>query len=143
MCNYYHTNMPQRTAGPPARILLVEDEVDLARLVKLTLMRNGYEVSHAKEAISAYRSFRRRPYDLLLLDLILPGMPGLELLRLIRSESQVPALLMSGRLTAPARALGLKLGAHDYLVKPFAVPALLSAVKSALRQGEKTPTPRS
>jgi DNA-binding response OmpR family regulator len=114
------------------KILIIEDEQDLAALVRAALVKQGHRVLHARDADAAFAAFRKARLDLILLDLTLPGMGGLELLRVIRSESQVPVVLMSGRLTAANRALGLKLGAHDCLHKPFTVTALQACVKRAL-----------
>ena len=87
---------------------------------------------HASAADAALKAHRKARLDLILLDLTLPGMGGLELLRMIRSESQVPVVLMSGRLTAANRAIGLKFGAPDCLYKPFTLAALQGCVARAL-----------
>jgi DNA-binding response OmpR family regulator len=96
------------------------------------LVKLGHRVFHAPDAETAFKTYRKARLDLILLDVTLPGLTGLELLRMIRSESQVPVVLMSGRLTAANRALGLKFGAHDCLAKPFSVAALHACVKRAL-----------
>jgi DNA-binding response OmpR family regulator len=115
------------------KILVIEDEVDLANLIRTALAKHGHRVYHAPSADAAFEAYRKSRLDLILLDLTLPGMNGLELLRIIRSESQVPVVLMSGRLTAANRAIGLKLGAFDYLHKPFTLAALQACVTKALR----------
>jgi DNA-binding response OmpR family regulator len=106
--------------------------VDLANMIRTALAKHGHRVYHAPSADAAFAAYRKSRLDLILLDLTLPGMDGLELLRVIRSESQVPVVLMSGRLTAANRAIGLKLGAYDCLHKPFTLAALQTCVKRAL-----------
>jgi DNA-binding response OmpR family regulator len=101
-------------------------------MIRGALVKHGHRVFHARDADAAFLSYRNARFDLILLDLTLPGMGGLELLRIIRSESQVPVVLMSGRLTAANRAIGLKLGAYDCLHKPFTLTALQTCVKRAL-----------
>jgi DNA-binding response OmpR family regulator len=114
------------------KILIIEDELDLAAIVRAALVKHGYSTFHARDADTALQTYRQARFDLILLDLTLPGMSGLELLRMIRSESQVPVVLMSGRLNAANRALGLKLGVHEYLHKPFTADALRACVKKFL-----------
>jgi DNA-binding response OmpR family regulator len=106
--------------------------VDLATMIRTALAKHGHRVYHAPSADAAFVMYRNSRLDLILLDLTLPGMSGLDLLRIIRSESQVPVVLMSGRLTAANRAIGLKFGAHDCLHKPFTIAALQACVTKAL-----------
>ena len=99
--------------------------------MRAALAKHGHRVFHAPDAETAFKNFRKPKLDLIILDMTLPGMSGLEFLRILRSESQIPVVLMSGRLTATHRATGLKLGAHDCLHKPFTIPELLACVKRA------------
>jgi DNA-binding response OmpR family regulator len=115
-----------------AKILLVEDEADLARLFELALTREGYRIRRAKDAAAALDAFRRWSPDLILLDVVLPGMSGLDLLEQLRQESPVAVILVSGRRRPADLALGIRLGADDYLVKPFSLDDLRSRVKLAL-----------
>lgn len=114
------------------KVLLVEDEDDLARLFDLTLAREGYRIRRVRDADAALDAFRRWSPDLILLDVVLPGMSGLDLLELLRRESRVPVILVSGRRRPADLALGESLGADAYLVKPFALSELRSCVKGAL-----------
>lgn len=114
------------------RVLLVEDENDLARLFDLALTREGLRIRRVRDAESALDSFRRWRPDLVLLDVVLPGMNGLDLLEMLRQESAVPVILVSGRRRPADLALGARLGASDYLVKPFSLIELRSRVKLAL-----------
>ena len=114
------------------KILLVEDEADLARLFELALAREGLRVRRVRDADTALDIFRRWRPDLVLLDVVLPGMSGLDFLEMLRQESAVPVILVSGRRRPAALALGARLGASDYLVKPFSLTELRSRVKLAL-----------
>lgn len=114
------------------RILIVEDDVILAELLRSALVKHGHRVYHCLDAETAFKSHRKSRLDAILLDVQLPRMSGLELLRMIRSESQIPVILMSGRWTAANRALALKLGAHQCLIKPIKLRELEFAVRQAL-----------
>lgn len=100
--------------------------------MRAALARHGHRVHIARDAESGLKAFRKHRPDAVLLDLVLPGVGGLEFLRQIRSESQVPVVLVSGRISSENRARGLKFGAHDFLHKPFTIPHLLSSVDRAL-----------
>ncbi|UPT74867.1 MAG: response regulator [Elusimicrobiota bacterium] len=119
----------------PARILIVEDESDLARVMAAWLAKRGRAFHHAPDAETAFRKFRRETHALVIIDVVLPGMSGLELLRIIRSESQVPVLMMSGSTSPAHRQQAMKLGAHAFLRKPFTPAALELAVRKALAFG--------
>lgn len=117
-----------------AKILLVEDEDDLARLFELALSREGLQIRRARDASAALDAFRRWSPSLILLDVVLPGMSGLDLLEQLRAESGVPVILLSGRRRPADLALAERLGASDYLVKPFALEHLRARVRLALAQ---------
>lgn len=117
-----------------AKILLVEDEDDLARLFELALSREGLQIRRARDASAALDAFRRWSPALILLDVVLPGMSGLDLLEQLRAESGVPVILISGRRRPSDLAQGDRLGASAYLVKPFALEDLRSRVRHALAQ---------
>lgn len=114
------------------RILLIEDEDDLAKLFEHALRRDGHLLRRSDEGGKGLAVFRRWRPDLILLDVVLPGMSGFELLETLRLESQVPVILISGRRRPADLALGEKLGANDYLAKPFSLDELRSRVKRAL-----------
>lgn len=119
----------------PEKVLLIEDEEDLARLFELALTREGLLVRRVRDADIALDAFRRWQPGLVLLDVVLPGMSGLDFLEMLRQESAVPVILVSGRRRPADIAAGVRLGASDYLVKPFALSELRSRVKLALSRG--------
>ena len=124
------------TAVPTENILIVEDEKDLVRLIQKKLEKDGYGVVLAGSAESALKIARETPPSLLLLDIELPTMDGLTFLRLLRRESQVPVIILSGRSTDVDRILGLKAGANDYIVKPFSLEELVARIDCILRRRE-------
>ncbi len=113
-------------------VLVVEDEEALRFVLSTNLRRAGYDVKTAKTAEGGLTLARKLCPDLVLLDVMLPGMNGLELLRLLRLESEVPVLLLSARTAPTERVSGLRLGADDYITKPFCVEELLERVKTRL-----------
>ncbi|HVE14275.1 MAG TPA: response regulator transcription factor [Elusimicrobiota bacterium] len=113
-------------------ILLVEDERDLAFVLRANLKKEGYQVFWAASAEAALQLARTKKPDLILSDIMLPKMDGLELLKLLRQETQVPVMFLSAKKSEVDRILGFKLGADDYLVKPFSVGELLCRVKAIL-----------
>lgn len=118
------------------RILVVEDERKIAEALKMGLEAEGYEVTTAPSGEDGYFCLTTEAYDLMLLDLMLPGRDGMEILRSIRRKGiHTPILLLTGRDTVEDRVLGLDSGADDYLVKPFAFPELLARIRLLLRRG--------
>lgn len=117
-----------------ATVLVVEDEKDLVRLLRHNLEQGGYRVVCAPSAESGLAKLRAREPDLILLDIMLPGMDGLEFLRVLRRESDVPVILLSAKGSEVDRVLGLKLGADDYVVKPFSLGELMERVAARLRK---------
>lgn len=117
-----------------ATILVIDDEKDLVRLLRFNLEKAGYKVSSAPSAEAGLRQLRKSEPDLLILDVMLPGMDGLEFLRALRRESDVPVILLSAKGAPIDRVLGLKLGADDYVVKPFSLEELLARVAVRLRK---------
>ena len=118
-----------------ADVLLVEDEPRLAELVARELEAAGYAVRHARDGAGALRLFAEAPPDLVLLDWMLPGMDGLEVLRRLRQGSAVPVLMLTARAEEVDRVVGLEVGADDYLTKPFAVSELFARVRALVRRG--------
>src|SRR6266542_5702475 len=125
-----------------SRVLIVEDEPDIRDLVLFHLRRDGYQASSAGSGEEALRQVRQAPPDLVLLDLMLPSMGGLEVCRRLRQDAATAALPMV-MLTAKGdevdRVLGLELVADDYVVKPFSPKELLARVRAVLRRAKPTP----
>jgi DNA-binding response OmpR family regulator len=115
-------------------ILLVEDELELARVVVRELESAGYRVLCAADGLKALHLHARRQPALVILDWMLPGMDGLEVLRRIRQTSAVPVLMLTARSEEIDRVIGLEVGADDYLTKPFSVRELIARVRALLRR---------
>jgi two-component system copper resistance phosphate regulon response regulator CusR len=121
---------------PTASILVVEDEPKVARAVKEGLEAEGYRVASVRTGEDALRHHAGGTFDLVLLDLMLPGCDGIDVLRQIRQQkSGVPVLILTARDTVSDRVEGLDAGADDYLVKPFAFPELVARIRALLRRG--------
>ena len=118
-----------------ASILVVEDDPRLAATLGRVLTTEGHDVSLAAEGNEALRSARERPYDLVILDIMLPGLDGLAVCRHLRAAGKVPILLLTALGGTEERVRGLDSGADDYLVKPFAYEELLARVRALLRRG--------
>src|SRR3954468_7239196 len=115
-------------------ILIVEDESEIAGYLRRGLAFEGYSVEIAANGLSALAAARERPPDLVVLDLMLPGVDGLEVARRLRAASDVPILMLTARDAVPDRVTGLEAGADDYLVKPFALEELLARLRALLRR---------
>src|SRR5712692_3659917 len=120
-----------------ADVLLVEDEPELGRLVMRELEAAGYRVRYAADGPAALRLFAAAPPDLVVLDWMLPGLDGLEVLRRLRQTSPVPVLMLTARAEEVDRVIGLELGADDYLTKPFGTRELVARVRALLRRQER------
>lgn len=119
-------------------ILLVEDEVKLARFVELELSYEGYQVSVAHDGLAGLTLAREKNPDLVILDWLLPGLPGLEVCRRLRSTgNKVPIILLTAKDEVSDRVAGLDAGADDYVVKPFSVEELLARVRAHLRRTQE------
>lgn len=118
----------------PARVLVIDDEPTILELVALNLRREGMTVDTAATGPDALERMAGGSYDFVVLDIMLPGMDGLEVCRRIRERSNVPILLLSARGEEIDRVVGLELGADDYLTKPFAVRELVARVRAMLRR---------
>jgi len=117
------------------RVLLVEDDADIAEIVALHLRDEGYSVVHATDGRAGLRLLEQQPWDALVLDLMLPGVDGLEICRRARSmERYTPIIITSARGSETHRVLGLEVGADDYLAKPFSVLELVARVRALLRR---------
>jgi len=116
------------------RILIIEDEEKIARLVQLELEFEGYQVEKAFDGKEGLALAKARPFDLILLDIMLPGLNGIEVLRRIRQFSTIPVILLTARDTVVDKVTGLDGGADDYITKPFAIEELLARIRAALRK---------
>jgi DNA-binding response OmpR family regulator len=115
------------------RILLVEDEEKLARMVEMELKYEGYEVEKALDGRKGLELALNGTCDLVLLDIMLPQLSGMEVLRRLRRESQVPVIMLTARDSVVDKVAGLDSGADDYITKPFAIEELLARIRAALR----------
>ncbi|MBY5927317.1 MULTISPECIES: heavy metal response regulator transcription factor [Halomonas] len=117
------------------RILVVEDEIKTADYLHKGLSESGYRVDVAHDGLAGQQRIRSEHFDLIILDVMLPGMNGWQLLQFIRSRWQTPVLFLTARDAVEYRVKGLELGADDYLVKPFSYVELLARVRTLLRRG--------
>ena len=120
------------------RILIVEDEEKIARFIELELKYEGYEVEKAFNGRDGLEFAKTQPFDLILLDIMLPGLNGIEVLRRIRQFSQVPIILLTARDAVVDKVTGLDGGADDYITKPFAIEELLARIRAALRKKDSS-----
>jgi two-component system alkaline phosphatase synthesis response regulator PhoP len=135
--------VPGRQNGEmPKAVLVVDDEPKIVELVGDYLRRAGFSVTTAADGEGAVASARARPPDLVVLDLGLPGLDGLDVARDLRRTSPVPIIMLTARREETDRVLGLELGADDYLVKPFSPRELLARVRAVLRRTEGPQTAR-
>jgi two-component system, OmpR family, alkaline phosphatase synthesis response regulator PhoP len=119
---------------PNEKILLIEDERDLVFLLKSNLRREGYNLVSARTAESGLALARKHKPDLIVLDVMLPKMDGFELIKVLRRETSVPVLFLTARKSEIDRVLGLKLGADDYVTKPFSVQELAARIQAILHR---------
>ncbi len=117
-------------------ILIVDDEPTLLDTLKYNLVKAGYNVRTAEDGLEALQTARTAQPNLILLDLMLPGLDGIEVCRLLRRESDVPIIMLTARDEEIDKVLGLELGADDYVTKPFSLRELLARVKALLRRNE-------
>ncbi len=123
-------------ADPTARILLVDDEQSIQTLLSYPLRRDGYEVVQASDGRQALDRFEEKPFDLVVLDLMLPKIDGLEVCRRLRSQSSVPIIMLTAKSEEIDKVVGLEIGADDYITKPFSLREFSSRIKAALRRAE-------
>ena len=116
------------------KILLIEDEEKLARFVELELTHEGYEVDKAFDGRIGLEKAETGDYDLILLDIMLPGLNGLEVLRRLRRTKQTPVIILTARDAVMDKVTGLDTGADDYVTKPFSIEELLARIRVALRR---------
>ncbi|TWA73010.1 two-component system KDP operon response regulator KdpE [Azospirillum brasilense] len=127
----------------PLRVLVVDDEPPIRRFLRTTLTAQGYDIAEAEDGAGALEAVRRHPPDLLVLDLGLPGIGGLEVIRRLRADGvAAPIIVLSSRADESGKVEALDLGADDYVTKPFGMDELLARIRAALRhrlqqQGER------
>ena len=119
------------------KILVIEDDEKLARMIELELVHEEYEVEKAGDGISGLKAAEEGEYDLILLDVMLPGMSGIEVLRRLRKSKDVPVILLTARDETVDKVLGLDSGADDYVTKPFVIEELLARIRTQTRKRQK------
>ncbi len=116
------------------RLLLVEDDMEISQMLKNFLETENYEVISAADGKEAYEKWNENSYDLILLDLMIPKISGMEVMQYIRESSTVPIIIVSAKDTDSDKTLGLGLGADDYITKPFSVTEVLARIKANIRR---------
>jgi len=127
-------------------VLVVEDERDISELIRFNLEQEGFSVSTVTDGERALEEARRSRPSLMLLDLMLPGMPGIEVCKRLRSDAstaRLPIIIVTAKATETDRVLGLEMGADDYLVKPFSTRELVARVRAVLRRAYETEVERA
>ena len=128
--------------NPPKHILVVDDEADLVELVSYNLRKDGFIVDSASDGETALTKVRKGKYDLAVLDLMLPGIQGMELCRILRNDSKtarLPIIMLTAKGEEVDRILGLEMGADDYMTKPFSPRELIARVRAVLRRSAEKP----
>lgn len=120
------------------RILIIEDEESYRDATAYMLQREGFDVSQAEHGAAGLAEFERNGADLVLLDLMMPGMPGTEVCRQLRIRSNVPVIMVTARDSEIDKVVGLELGADDYVTKPFSHRELVARIRAVLRRGQDT-----
>jgi len=123
------------------RILLVDDEEAIQKLLTFPMEKEGYTIVQAMDGETALEKFREQPFDLVVLDIMLPGMDGTDVCRLIRAESNVPIIMLTAKSDEFDKVLGLEIGADDYITKPFSIREFRSRVKAQLRRSQMIQRP--
>ena len=133
--------MPPDNEPVTKKILVADDEPTLVATLKYNLERESYQVFTAVDGEAALEAARSVRPDLVLLDLMMPGLSGLEVCRILRRETKMPILLLTARDTEVDKVVGLELGADDYVTKPFGMPELMARVRALLRRSEHAAAP--
>ncbi|GAA4113201.1 response regulator transcription factor [Enteractinococcus coprophilus] len=120
------------------RILVVEDEPSISDPLSYLLQREGYEVTVVEDGVEAVDEFERNGADLVLLDLMLPGQPGTDVIRQIRQESQVPVIMLTAKDSEVDKVVGLELGADDYVTKPYSSRELIARIRAVMRRNAES-----
>lgn len=117
------------------KILIIEDELKIARFLELELGHEGYVVDQANDGREGLNKAQSSQYDLIILDIMLPSVNGIEILRKIRHSSDIPIIMLTAKDEIMDKVVGLDMGASDYMTKPFAIEELLARIRSALKRG--------
>ncbi|HVD53124.1 MAG TPA: response regulator transcription factor [Propionibacteriaceae bacterium] len=120
------------------RVLVVEDEESYREALSYMLSKEGFEVIEARDGASGIAEFDRRGADIVLLDLMMPGLPGTEVFRQLRLRGSIPVIMLTARDTEVDKVVGLELGADDYVTKPFSHRELVARMRAVLRRGQDT-----
>ncbi|KGK83840.1 Response regulator ArlR [bioreactor metagenome] len=116
------------------RILIIEDEIKIARFLELELKHEGYEVDQAHDGRKGLDKAFEKEFDLIILDIMLPSMNGIEVLRRLRQGSEVPVIMLTAKDEIMDKVVGLDMGANDYVTKPFAIEELLARIRAVLKR---------
>jgi two-component system, OmpR family, response regulator ArlR len=116
------------------RILIVEDELKIARFLELELKHEGYEVDQAHDGREGLNKALDKEFDLIILDIMLPSMNGIEVLRRLRQSSEIPVIMLTAKDETMDKVIGLDMGANDYVTKPFEIEELLARIRAALKR---------
>jgi DNA-binding response OmpR family regulator len=130
----FHSEYPVTMPNGSTRILLVDDEQSIQTLLSYPLRKDGYHVTSAQDGREALQRFEEARFDLVILDLMLPKLDGVEVCRELRSRSQVPIIMLTAKGSETDKVAGLEVGADDYITKPFSMREFRSRVKAALRR---------
>jgi two-component system, OmpR family, response regulator ArlR len=117
------------------KILIIEDELKIARFLELELGHEGYMVDQANDGREGLNKAQINQYDLIILDIMLPSVNGIEILRKIRQNSEIPIIMLTAKDEIMDKVIGLDMGASDYMTKPFAIEELLARIRAALKRG--------
>jgi DNA-binding response OmpR family regulator len=131
------TNEP----APPTRILVADDDRNIADLVRMYLTKAGYDVTIGRDGDEAQRLLREQSFDLAVLDIMMPGPDGLQIIRNLRKRSELPVIFLSARTSDVDKVAGLQFGADDYVTKPFNPTELVARVQSVLRRSRAAAEP--
>ncbi len=120
-----------------AKILVVDDEAKILKMVSDYLEAVGFEVTGAPDGITALKKYREFDFDLIVLDFMMPGLDGIDVIRRIREESSIPIVMLTARAEENDKLMGLEIGADDYIVKPFSMKELAARIRAVLRRAGK------
>ena len=134
LTNYNQTIEPSRMSLMSEKILIVEDEALIADSLEYALQKEGYQVITAADGVQGLVMAREQAPDLMILDIMLPGMSGFDVCRTIRGESSMPIMMLTAKTEEIDRVVGLELGADDYVIKPFSMREVIARVKAVLRR---------
>lgn len=119
---------------PAQKILIIEDEIKIARFLELELSHEGYEVDQSHDGREGLQKALANKYDMMILDIMLPSMNGIEVLRKLRQVSDIPVIMLTAKDEVMDKVVGLDMGADDYMTKPFAIEELLARIRSGLKR---------